>query len=495
MCVAIYKPTTSFGPSDRMLKHLWMKNKDGAGFCVIRNIKGDPITGPNEVPVVMGFKGFMDKDEFIEQYRSIVGTEDAALIHLRITTHGGTHPGGTHPFPATTDTIDLNATHWQSRFGIVHNGTIAGYGSRVNGALSDTQEFIQKILHDRIVLFSMFSNRNSAADEFVRKELGNSRIAVLRSDGKLVTYGTWHKAGNCLYSNTDFKGISPKDNRKAIRTRKFMKKLSEDSDDAKGFNNVNNTNVTGTTTEEALRNQAALKNCLPACLKPEDVNIDRKLIHSQYDCMLERMVPHHTVTGERLDYLIRCPTCNRLEGDCVVYKGMECCSICARDMAERNVIKMEDIQTEAEEEYYTAKELAKPERKSKKIRKILRREHGLRYCIELDLFIPSHLCLECGYNCVSEDNGKDTCYALDSMKATSPKLYEKAMQNIGDAFCFVEAETLEELGGDKLVLNWNSVEEEEAHRSSLKDAMEIWHTQKDDEEAEQIQIGFPPTCE
>ena len=98
MCVAIYKPKGIKAPSIETLKKCWDANPDGAGLAWRTSGK---------YPVHIE-KGFMTWKEFVSYWTSLnfANYDDDMFIHFRITTHGGTCPSNTHPFPiADNDTL------------------------------------------------------------------------------------------------------------------------------------------------------------------------------------------------------------------------------------------------------------------------------------------------------------------------------------------------------------------------------------------------------
>jgi len=456
MCVAIVKQPGMRGPSYRMIEHLWAKNPHGGGFCVIRPTVTDGIISPYATPLVHGNKGYMDKYEFIDEYQREVKLDDAAFIHMRVSTHGGVHPGGTHPFPASSDVEALNATEWQSRFGIMHNGTIAGFGMKDDGELSDTQEFIQQMLSDRILLYSLFSQRNTVLNKVLTDKLGKSRIAIMRFDGEIITIGEWHQAGECLYSKKDFLGISPKSTKKLLRRLMFksaeMEAIKKEAKKApkKTKAKKSNKNVTQTTTEAALKKDVLQQDANFLSIK----SVNDPLVDVHFDKFLNRNIPFHATLGVRLDHLIKCPACGRFDGEACLYNKEECCTSCIDEDYMAGKIDPEKVELSKKEDLHIAKDLARPLRKGTKIRKHLTKEYGLEYCLELNSFIPGDLCLECCNVYNNETRGK-ACWIAAAMLRDDPKEYEARMQSSINHVCHLEAETLEDVGGEHLILDFN----------------------------------------
>jgi len=435
MCVAIIKQAGEFGPSDRMIHHLWRKNSDGGGFCVVRG------------GLVTGFKGFMTEDDFVQNLRSEVKKEDKALIHMRITTHGGTHPGGTHPFPAEQDEAQLNARNWQSRFGIMHNGTFSGYGGTgsygkkdIDG-LSDTQEFISKILYDRILLYSLFSNRNnSAAVELLNTKIGYNRVAIMRFDGSIFTFGDWNEAGGCWYSNLDYKGIGPNNTQKTVRSFKEKKRKEEIEKEKKEEHKQ-------TTAAKEAGNHYGKKEIEEDLKAIDDLTFTAK----KYDYVLKRMVPCDPDNGYRLDRLMKCPSCGSYEGTPCIHLNVERCTTCCPEAANQldlvNSTKSEQapIILDNAPESCPAMELARPEKKSGKIRKMLLEEHDLHFCKFADAFIPGNVCLTC-INCNIDDGEAGSCHKLEELKLDNKQKYNAIMGATKHKDCYPGIESLEEIG-------------------------------------------------
>lgn len=199
MCIIVVKHSGVEIPSDKMLSYLWKTNPHGGGFCYW-------VPGDN---VVIGHKGFEDLPTFVKSIKGCIEKDAVALIHMRIATHGSRGPGATHPFPASSDLKELCAIDWEGPFGIAHNGVITDYGSKSEKGLSDTQDFIMKILHDRFIITGLFENR-PAIRYIVEKIITSDRIAILRNDGGLFTMGTFHtdKETGLLFSNACFSGMN-----------------------------------------------------------------------------------------------------------------------------------------------------------------------------------------------------------------------------------------------------------------------------------------------
>lgn len=194
MCIAIYKPAGVALPDFDTLDRCWMKNSDGAGFCFVRD------------GTVQGYKGFMTYDDFLDALITEVDEDEPMLLHFRIATHGGVTPQGTHPFPLTSNKRALNALTWASDIGVVHNGVISGFGvsnyANTKVGLSDTQEFIAKILNDPQIRPGLFDN---PAIKYLVGEATYSKWAILEASGKSVLFGHWIQDKGVWYSNDGYR--------------------------------------------------------------------------------------------------------------------------------------------------------------------------------------------------------------------------------------------------------------------------------------------------
>ena len=116
MCVAIYKPKGIAAASLERLEDCWYANPDGAGLAW--------RCGGN-YPIHIE-KGFMSWDEFSSYWKNAkIAEHDGDLfIHFRITTHGGTVPGNTHPFPISNDDKSLKTLSSNSKYALMHNGVL-----------------------------------------------------------------------------------------------------------------------------------------------------------------------------------------------------------------------------------------------------------------------------------------------------------------------------------------------------------------------------------
>lgn len=402
MCVAVYKPRGTKIPSETLIRHLWSKNKDGGGFCYP---KGDKI---------VGYKGFMEVEEFIKAIRKHLQRKVPALIHFRVATYGSKRPGGTHPFPATCDTNELKKVEWESSFGIVHNGTIIGYGSRTATGLSDTQAFIKEVLHDELVLHGLFMPSHSPAlRTLIKSEITNDRIAVMRKDGKVALLGEWHQGYRMMFSNKDYYRCVTQSAKKLdqkIATYKEAKKRKGQEETENCYKNNPN------------RNKKDQKTSSPAS----------RASVSAPPALMKRN-PFGRVYRE-------CPNCSEWVEYTFIQGGTTCCNLCVGDIVEKTI----DIDKHEKPIVRSAAEICYPNEKSGSIiREMI--GYGFRHCAAFGVWVNGkEVCVDCRYSS-RRSSGKYTCKVLDDpdIELSVPK------QNIEQAIesAVLEDVTLEILGG------------------------------------------------
>ena len=117
MCIIVVKKAGKAAPSDEMFENMWNHNPDGAGFMYTAN-GGVCIE-----------KGFMEYKDFYKAYKRVEGKIDTVqtpmIFHFRITTHGGTSPENTHPFPVTDNLSVLRKLMCKTSLGVAHNGILS----------------------------------------------------------------------------------------------------------------------------------------------------------------------------------------------------------------------------------------------------------------------------------------------------------------------------------------------------------------------------------
>lgn len=189
MCVIAIKPKGVDMIDDQTIKDMWDTNSDGAGFMYL-NKDNDVIIN----------KGYMVYEEFLKNVKEIDDVDDIKetplILHFRITTHGGTSPENTHPFPVSTQVDHLKALDVKAHLAMAHNGVI----SSVNTAddLSDTQIFIKDI----IAPLSRFGG--TFLDDYknlIEYGIGKSKLVFLDNKGTITKFGEWKEQDGVFYSN------------------------------------------------------------------------------------------------------------------------------------------------------------------------------------------------------------------------------------------------------------------------------------------------------
>ncbi len=190
MCVIVIKKAGIKIPDT--LKMCWDNNPDGAGFMYANGKK---------VHIEKGFMKWKNFNKAIKNLK-IDTTAVPMVFHFRITTHGGTSQGNTHPFPISVDIKDLKKLKNAVDVGVCHNGIISGYGKKT---ISDTMDYIQKQLVPIQKLQKNFYN-NPLIMDIIDKAI-DSKMVFLDYKGNIETIGQFIEDKNIKYSNESFKGL------------------------------------------------------------------------------------------------------------------------------------------------------------------------------------------------------------------------------------------------------------------------------------------------
>lgn len=184
MCVAIYKPAGVPAPSIETLKKCWDANPDGAGLAWRTDGK---------YPIHIE-KGFMTWDDFERYWTStnMSSYDDDLFIHFRITTHGGTSEGNTHPFPIVDDDRLLKAVSSSCKYIMMHNGMLPVQPD--NAKISDTMMLCKLIARCDI------SPNVDAFAGLLDGLIGTNKLAFMDANHvKLV--GAWQDVDGVMFSN------------------------------------------------------------------------------------------------------------------------------------------------------------------------------------------------------------------------------------------------------------------------------------------------------
>lgn len=189
MCVICIKPAGQELPDVYTRASMWLANPDGAGLMYA--YKGR----------VWIEKGFMTWTQMEERLARLALRLDLSAIpvvlHYRITTHGGTCPENTHPFPVCARARTLHALRTCTDLAVAHNGII--HTVKPRPGFSDTAEYTAT----RLARLPRTFTQDSDALAKIAGEIGWSRLAFLDGHGRITRVGAgWAQEGGCWYSNT-----------------------------------------------------------------------------------------------------------------------------------------------------------------------------------------------------------------------------------------------------------------------------------------------------
>lgn len=194
MCIIAIKPAGITMPATTTIENMWHNNPDGAGLMYARDGNVHIEKG------LMTLKDFKAALKRLEKTIDVVNTP--LVLHFRITTHGGTSPGNTHPFPVTEKLPLLQMTKSRAPLAVAHNGIIDIKPSRKD--ISDTMEYILTQLAPLYQLKRDFY-RQPAGKKLVYNAI-KSKMVFLDGTGRIETIGDFitDKDG-MLYSNASYK--------------------------------------------------------------------------------------------------------------------------------------------------------------------------------------------------------------------------------------------------------------------------------------------------
>ena len=194
MCIIAIKPAGMKMPAETTIENMWYNNPDGAGLMYT-------IGGTVHIE-----KGFMSLKAFKTALKRLEKTIDVVntpiILHFRITTHGGTSPGNTHPFPVVEKLPLLQMTKCKTPLAVAHNGIISIKPSKED--ISDTMEYIMSQLAPMYQLKKDFY-RQDAGKKLVYNFI-RSKMVFLDGTGHIETIGEFiEDKDGVLYSNTSYK--------------------------------------------------------------------------------------------------------------------------------------------------------------------------------------------------------------------------------------------------------------------------------------------------
>ena len=194
MCVIAVKPAGVKMPAETTIENCWYNNPDGAGLMYATD---------GTVQIEKGFMTLKDFKAALKQLeRSIDTTNTPVIMHFRITTHGATSPGNTHPFPVTEKLPLLQMTKLKTPLAVAHNGIIDIKPSKKD--ISDTMEYIITQLAPLYQLKKDFY-KQPAGKKLVYNFI-KSKMAFLDGSGRIETVGDFITENDgVLYSNASYK--------------------------------------------------------------------------------------------------------------------------------------------------------------------------------------------------------------------------------------------------------------------------------------------------
>lgn len=191
MCIIAIKNIGIEMPSTDTIETMWTNNPDGAGFMYAKDGK------------VHIEKGFMKLSEFLDRLDRLKGCFDTTatpfVLHLRITTHGGTSAENCHPFPISDNVAVLQKPVCNTDIGVAHNGIIH---ILPRPKISDTMEYIvSQMAYIKRADRKFYENQNLLT---LIENAIDSKMALLAGDGTITTIGAFEKHGGMLYSNSSY---------------------------------------------------------------------------------------------------------------------------------------------------------------------------------------------------------------------------------------------------------------------------------------------------
>jgi hypothetical protein len=180
MCVILYKEEGMALPPKKEIKAMWQRNPDGAG-----------IMWQTNNGVVKFAKGFMSLKSFL---KFIYSGEDVLVksrlaMHFRITTHGGTSKGNTHPF-VINSSIDSHTLDGSGDNILMHNGMLSLTPRKAD--ISDSAEL------------ALRASSYDCPRQFIQNisdMIGSNKLIIFTKGEKPLLVGQWQDKNGYKYSN------------------------------------------------------------------------------------------------------------------------------------------------------------------------------------------------------------------------------------------------------------------------------------------------------
>ena len=190
MCIIVIKPVGIKLPDDKIIKQCWDNNPDGAGIMYATNKK---------VYIKKGYMTWKYLKKDLKRLKKMDTYNIPIVMHFRITTHGGTSAGNTHPFPISNNIRELQALECTTALGIAHNGII---NIETTKNSSDTMEYIRNELW---YLYQLKNNfyKNKDALTMVYNRI-QSKMVFMDEYGNTEKVGDFIEHEGCYYSNSSY---------------------------------------------------------------------------------------------------------------------------------------------------------------------------------------------------------------------------------------------------------------------------------------------------
>ena len=186
MCIIAIKKQGVEMPSDVIIKNMFQRNPDGAGFMYL----------DKDINKVRIEKGIMDVKTYLKKVKRFT-SEDTVVMHFRIGTSGGNIPANTHPFMVSENFEDLKKLKGATDIAVVHNGIIDITPSRKD--VSDTMEFIaNRLAYIRNAIPEFYKDENIL--KWIENEI-DSKLCIMTGLGEIVTIGKFNEMDGVMYSN------------------------------------------------------------------------------------------------------------------------------------------------------------------------------------------------------------------------------------------------------------------------------------------------------
>lgn len=181
MCVICYKAKNKKLPTYEDIIEMWEHNSDGAGLMWLR--PEDKRIGWKK-----GFMTYQSLNRYIRKHHDYLESTEVAM-HFRITTHGGTCRGNTHPFVVSYQ-ADPHKLEGVDDVVLMHNGVLS-----LNPRSKDISDSAELALRAGCYEQPLFYL--STIDEFIE----GSRVLVFDKDGAHFYGDAFKEHDGLMYSN------------------------------------------------------------------------------------------------------------------------------------------------------------------------------------------------------------------------------------------------------------------------------------------------------